>query len=89
MEGGVMAKKTSKVILTRIPDGTYFISVLDEETGARLEPPYGPFPRNEVFNQLVTLGVPGDDARERLIDEADLKRSAQVGGIPYRGPETQ
>jgi len=70
----------AKISLARYPDDQYWIRVTDNTSGLPATPTYGPFNRDEVFNQLKRLDVP-DDFRDRLTERADAENKADIDVI--------
>ena len=68
------------VELTAIPDGTYWLRVLDEDTGELAEPQYGPYTKEDVPGGLATFGL-SDEAAKELISLAEINYKAKVPGI--------
>jgi hypothetical protein len=71
---------TITVILSALADGTYWIRVVDEKTGERAKPQFGPYARSEVFHELVLIGMK-DDRADELIAAADANHTAEAHGI--------
>ena len=46
-----------KLTLQYSPDGHYFMTEIDSETGERKPPTYGPYGREEMIFQLAVMGV--------------------------------
>jgi hypothetical protein len=80
---GMHVKRT--ISLVAAPDGNYWIRILDEQvahvqTRETAAPTLGPFRRNQLFHQLLVLGVK-DQQADALVEEAETRQSAELRGV--------
>jgi hypothetical protein len=74
---------TITVILSALADGTYWIRLVDEDTGERSKPQFGPYARGEVFHELVLIGME-DGPADKLIAAAEANSTKEAHGITPR-----
>jgi hypothetical protein len=79
----ISARMTHTVQLALVPDGKYWISILEDESGELVCPTFGPFTREQVFHNPLLVGL--DDVQAEFLTEmADLNRKARIKGITQK-----
>ncbi|MGC9951739.1 MAG: hypothetical protein ABSF64_35770 [Bryobacteraceae bacterium] len=74
---------THTVQLACRPDGNYWISILEDESGKVVCPDIGPFKREQVFHNLLLVGL--DDVQAEFLTEmAHLNGNARIKGVTQK-----
>jgi len=74
---------THTVQLACVPGGHYWISILEDETGKVVCPDIGPFKQEQVFHNLLLVGL--DDVQAEFLTEmAGLNGKARLKGITQK-----